>query len=351
MPTPRIARDGAVIAGTFVQVLLHYLARRGVDGRQWLPVGDNPGAQLYPLTRWWQFLALSAARLDDPLLGLRLGQELSVRHLGVLGYVMHACGTLGGALQRFQRYERLFFDRDPVRHDIEGDTLLLSWTRQTGTGVDLGDENLIAGLLQCARELSGERLVPVAVTFAHPAPPDAAPYRDYFGCPVYFGQPLTTIRLPLAVLGLPLLRPDAALLQILETRAGDLLAQLPDTGSYERAVRRVIASRLRTGDASLAQVARAMHISARTLRRRLDACGVGFRELVEDTRRRLAEEYLADDRLQLAEIAALLGYAEQSPFQRAFRRWTGVTPQAWRQLHWQQSHGQQSYGRLAMPEG
>lgn len=323
--------DSTVISGTFIRLLLEYLASQGIEGHALLGINhDDPVAATYPLQQWDYFLDSAATQLNDPLLGLHLGRSITMGHLGVLGYVLHSCGNIGGALLRFQRYERLFYDMDPLRHEIKGDQLVLSWSRQTGPGGALAEDCLTSSLIRCTRDLCGQEISPSGVCLTHPAPADPASYHAYFGTTVQFNQPRTVLRLPLSVLSTPLLRPDAALLALLEQQAETLLAKLPDRGNYEHAIRRCIIQLLREGDPSLERVAEKMNTSPRTLRRRLEEKDQNFRAILEDTRCRLAEEYLSDPRLQLSEIAALLGYAEQSPFQRAFRRWKGQTPQGWR---------------------
>jgi len=161
-------------------------------------------------------------------------------------------------------------------------------------------------------------------------PASLKPYRDYFGCRVKFGQPRTTLRFAPRLLALPLRQPDAALLALLQRQADALLGELPDPDDTEQAVRRCIAGLSREGEPTLERVAAALHTSPRTLHRRLERQGHNFRGLRESTRQRLAEDYLRDPRLRLAEIAQLLGFSEQSAFSRSFRRWTGQTPNAWR---------------------
>jgi AraC-like DNA-binding protein len=95
-------------------------------------------------------------------------------------------------------------------------------------------------------------------------------------------------------------------------------------------VREAVARLLTQGEVSIEQIASDLHVSSRTLHRRLAGLGLNFRRLREDTRRRLAIDHLNDPRLTLAEVAWLLGYSEHSAFTRAFRRWTGESPQQWR---------------------
>lgn len=98
-------------------------------------------------------------------------------------------------------------------------------------------------------------------------------------------------------------------------------------------VRRTIRDRLVHGTPTAKEVAHALHLGQRTLQRRLSDLGLGFYEVLDSTRRTLAEGYLADPTLSLSEVAYLLGYAEQASFFRAFRRWHGQTPAAFRRAH------------------
>lgn len=319
-----------VVPSSYVRVLYEYLAAKGVNAERLLgepapnPTGPAPGR--YPVQRWRQHLERAAAHLHDDDLGLHLGQTITPRHFGVMGYVLLACGTLGAALTRLHHYQRLVYDVSPMRIDAHGHSVTLEWGTENGRPGRLVDETAITALVQFARDVTGERAAIECVDFVNARPRSLAPYRRYFGGEVRFEQDATRVRLPLALLAKPLRQPDDALLAMLEQQAESLLAALPEAGDLEQAVRRAVASFAREGEISLERVAAALHTSPRTLHRRLDALALGFRALRDDTRRRLAEQHLADPGMTLAEIALLLGYSEQSAFTRAFRKWTGTTP-------------------------
>lgn len=319
-----------VVPATYVGLLYDYLAARGLDGERLLgeppprPSGTAPGR--YPVERWRRHLETAARTLDDPDLGLHLGQTITPRHFGVMGYVLLACGTLGAALQRLYRYQRLVYDVSPLRLHAGGQDITLEWGTEHGRPGRLVDETAITALVQFARDVTGEASSVTAVHFVNEPPPRLAPYERYYGGEVRFRQDATRVRLPLAWLTRPLRQPDASLLQLLETQAGTLLAELPEAGNLEQAVRRAVAASAREGEVSLERVASSLHTSPRTLHRRLETLGLSFRTLRDDTRRRLAEQHLADRGMSVAEVAQLLGYSEQSAFTRAFRRWTGVAP-------------------------
>jgi AraC-like DNA-binding protein len=188
------------------------------------------------------------------------------------------------------------------------------------------------------RLLSNARIRPAEVTFAHPAPPDPGPYERFFDGPVRFGQPSTVMHLVPAQLAMPIPRADPVLGSLLREAASRALAEVgsatPATAPTSLAgqLRDIMAEELqRGGPPGVAAIARRLGMSTRTLRRRLDEEGGSFRELVDDIRADLARGYLADLRLPVSEVAFLLGFSELSAFHRAFRRWEGTTPAAYRQ--------------------
>lgn len=324
-----------VIPATYVRLLYEFLESRGIDGARLLgepapaPTGPAPGR--YPVERWQRHLEKAARHLGDDDLGLHLGRTVTPRHFGVMGYVLLACGTLGAALTRLHRYQRLVYDVSAMRIDAHGSSVTLEWGTENGCPGRLVDETAVTALVQFARDVTGAADTTVdAVHFVNEPPRSAAPYRRYFGGEVLWEQDATRVRLPLTLLARPLRQPDAGLLGLLENQAEQLLAELPDAGDLEQAVRRAVAATVREGEVSLERIASSLHTSPRTLHRRLEALGLGFRELRDDTRRRLAEQHLSDPGVTVAEVALLLGYSEQSAFTRAFKRWTGSTPMALR---------------------
>ncbi len=332
-PVPKPARG--VVPASYVRLLYEYLAARGADAPKLLgeaaPEPNGPAPGRYPVQRWRRLLEIAAAHLDDEDLGLHLGRTVTPRHFGVMGYVLLACGTLGAALTRLHRYQRLVYDVSPMRIEASGANVTLEWGIENGQPGRLVDETAIAALVQFARDVTGSADTKVdAVHFVNEPPRSMAPYRRYFGGEVLFEQDATRVRLPLSLLAKPLRQPDAALLDLLERQAESLLGELPDAGDLEQAVRRAVAASAREGEITLERVASALHTSPRTLHRKLEALDLGFRQLRDDTRRRLAEQHLADPGIGIAEVALLLGYSEQSAFTRAFGRWTGQTPRAFR---------------------
>lgn len=340
--TPPRDQDSPVegsISTAYLAVLADYLRPHGLD-LAGLPGGAAllqaaQGAIVMPVQAWRELLRQVSQQLGQPDLGLRLGRSARLAHLGLLGYVLQSCGTLGAALERIQRYERLINDINRLHWSVDasGDEVLLRWGMERGRPGALVDECAIATLLQVTRQISGLHNAPVAVDFVNPAPAELAPYSEFFGITPRFGQDETRISFPAALLQLPLQNPDPHLLGLLEKQVDEMLHQLPEEADIIQRVRRLLAQRLRGQQAGQADIAADLHVSERTLHRRLQEAGTNFRDLRESTRQHLAEEYLRDRRLTLSEVAALLGYSEQSAFTRSFRRWTGQGPKAWRSRH------------------
>jgi AraC-like DNA-binding protein len=316
------------VASAYVRVLISFLDAEGLRAEDLgirLPDAADPLSRVSVLI-WGEWLARVAARLERPTVGLDIGRCVAPHHFGVLGYVTLHCNTLGEALLRLQQYERLVYAVSPVQVSFERDAVILRWGQEAGRPGALVDETALAALITYARNLTAVELNPLAVDFVNPPPDDITPYQRFFGCPVRFAQAHTVVRFSARQIVLPLRQPDPHLRALLDDEAARLLLQLPATSAVAQDVQTVCAKLLPDTPPTLHTVANALHRSPRTLQRQLQQDGLQFQTVVDDTRRQLANGYLQDPHLTLTDIASLLGYAEQSAFTRAYRRWTGMPP-------------------------
>jgi len=134
-----------------------------------------------------------------------------------------------------------------------------------------------------------------------------------------------------AMWNLSLRRSDPILRGVLERHASEMLSRLPAIGGTGLEVRRALATRIAGGDTRIGAVARSLAMSTRSLQRQLEAEGSSYQALVDESKRDAAERYLSDSVLPIGEVAYLLGYSEPAAFHRAFKRWTRMTPHAFRQ--------------------
>lgn len=268
--------------------------------------------------------------------GLALGERLGLTAMGVVGYAMRAGTTVAQALDWMQRYRAVLHPdlvpRMERRSGPEGERIVFAKVvplpfARLGEPVHAQAAAMVATM----RALTGRHELRARfVRYPMPRPADPAPVERWFGAPVGWGAPEFEIAFDASLLALPLTHSDPHLLSYLARRADDLLARLGEQESITARVRREAGALLASGEARLSAVARRVAMSERTLHRRLAAEGTTFAALLDDARRERALLLLDDRRLSGSEIAFLLGYAEPAAFFRAFRRWTGETPQRWR---------------------
>ena len=172
--------------------------------------------------------------------------------------------------------------------------------------------------------------MPAEVRFCFPEPADTSEHRRVFRAPLRFNHERSELVWPRNVLDLPMLAADSLLQPIVEGQVRAQLQNLTSAESAVDAVRGVLAQELCDGQPTLQRVASRLHMSVRTLHRRLDDESASFRGVLAGARRELAERHLRDSRLAVGEIAFLLGFSEPSAFRRAFKRWTGQHPAAFR---------------------
>lgn len=319
------------ISEIYVQLLFEYLEKLGHDpekvlGEPW-PKADSNHLEGVDIDHWENLLIIAKDYLNDPFIGLHVGQTITAQHLGVLGSVFLACENLGEVLERFERYQRLVYDVYPATVHIHTEYVELSWDTKGEQVGPLSDETGRTVIVQFCRSLIRGKVRLKEIHFIHEQPENIKPYEEYFGCPVLFEQSLALMRFDKEVLSLPLKNSDAVLVAILEKHADKLLESLPHIDEITDLVRKQIAYLLHQGEPTIEQLAEGLNYSRRTLQRRLTEAGTNFRKELNTVRYELAKSYLKDPRLQIVEIALLLGYAEHSPFTRAYKEWSGKTPQ------------------------
>ena len=151
-----------------------------------------------------------------------------------------------------------------------------------------------------------------------------------FSIPLNSDDDRSELVLSRRLLDLPLLKADPVLQDIVEAQVVALLTRLAKAEATADAVRRFLAEELSNGQPRLEQLAARLHMSARTLHRRLEQEGTNFRRILSEARRELALRHLAEQRLAIGEIAFLLGFSEVSAFHRTFKHWAGYAPHAYR---------------------
>ncbi len=294
----------------------------------------KPGSRI-AFAKFTALVKRAVNELDDPFLGLHLGSQIDIRRGGLIAYIMLNTPTLGQAVLNYKRYGRV--NSDVVDIVVERND---KWWRAAKHFLDpevLGERSVIdaylAADLQIARILTGVKLIPQLVQISYPKLDDDTEHRNIFGCPIEFDSDVNCLQFEASTFELPVKNPDERLLKILESYAEDILSKLhiPERDPVVQEAREIIAHYLPTNrNPTIERVSKDMNMSVRTLSRRLSQRGFTFRELVDSLRQNLAERYLRDETISLAQVAYLIGYSDQATLNRSFQRWTGQTPAQFR---------------------
>lgn len=323
----------------FIRAMLRVAQARDVSPtRLCLGLGFGPDDLRDPALRvsYRQTRQLSAricTELKDPALGLAAGQAQTPLSWGLPGLAMLTCRTLGQALafcaahqgeagalvsHRLELHDGLLLvEACPRFHDPEFEPLLI-------------DESF-AAIVTIVRALVGKDFTPHRVELAFQPPPHARIHRRFFGCSVHFGMPAHRIWTSQQWLSQELPGWDPYACDAVRADLAALFQRPPDRDDLQESVLTWLRGRLEA-DPSMADLARHLNLGERTLRRRLDALGVSWREMHDQVRRDRSLELLKRTSLPVEEVASAAGFNDIRAFRRAFKRWTGARPSSLRQI-------------------
>lgn len=314
--------------------LLARLRRHGVDDAELLANFDlgahdfaNPENRV-PVARFVRLFERAMARIDDPALGIALGLEMQPTAHGWVGFASMTAGTVGEAIATAVRYAAVCTTATSLRAQLEGDygTLVLHENADLGGAREGYVFAVLVGLWRMGCALTGGGL-DVTLDFAFAEPPYFARFRDVLP-PARFGQPVHQIVLrDLASLAAPLSMSDKASERTAREQCDRLRATIGLDAHFTTRVRTLLAASAE--EPSLQTIAGTLHLSPRTLRRRLEAEGLTFTSLVDDERKLRALLLLRARGLSVGQVSQRLGFSDVANFSRAFRRWTGTTPRTY----------------------
>ncbi len=285
---------------------------------------------LVPFTAIGNIISLAAERTGCPHLGILVGSRASLGSLHLLGALMGSSGTLRQALHSLERHLCLQNRGAVVRLTAEDDLAVLSYSPyQPGArGAALHSEGALAVTVKIIRELLAEDWAPAEVMLPRARPADIEPYRRFFRAPLRFDQEMAALVFPAAALAVPLRTAAPVLYRELEEKILRLEEDSPH--AFTDDLRRLLRTELVRDRCGARDVARRLAMHRRTLNRRLQPEGRSFKIVVSEIRYEIARQLLRDTTISLAQIAAALDFSEAAAFTRAFRRWSGQTPSAWR---------------------
>lgn len=286
----------------------------------------------FPGESYGKLMNAAATLTGDTNFGLHVGERISPASYPVLGYTLMSCSTLRHALAQVTRYEEIIHNLGHFTLQVDQESMTLHWANAL---LDAAanrhvTESVLTGLRIFAERLV-ERPIPIqSISLTHPRPNNIDELTRVFGSNITFNASVNTVECNAEVLEWPVAQADASLFPVLKQHAERLLALRSEAPSIVDDVRRALSSLLSSGDVKLKHVAEKLKMHPRTLQRRLNDAHTSFAQVLEELRQGMAEHYLADISVSLGEVAFLLGYHDQSSFNRAFKEWKGVSPSGYR---------------------
>ncbi len=291
------------------------------------PIDGIDNIQAVPADHFFELHELLDEKLG-PGFSIRVGQEMKIEDYGVLGLSWRTCSFAGEIFERSERYFKLLSNTYVFKVEQRGDLSDVYLHREPHRrGLELSNEATLSATVVVLRAMTDTDISPVRVTFKHVSPKDLASYEAAFQCPILFNQSHYSITYQTTDFKTRTAKADLSINRFLVERVEEETNGLQVAGSkLVFDVEKLIKDALPSGIPSIQFIADHLGMSNRTLTRRLSAAGVSYRNLIQKTQEDLAKQLLKNVSRSIAEIAFETGFSEQSAFNRAFKRWTGLSP-------------------------
>ena len=294
---------------------------------------DDPSVMV-PVASYHDLMEVIAeSEFPDLEFHMKTCRSMRCDEFGVFGLAFKSAPTLRHGFQRIWRYTKLH-NRFATFSAMQEDDRFC-WSMQApnpgGIGSFLSREAAMGTTLTLCRETTTQDLRPCHVQFVHEKQGSIDALVDHFGCEPEFGAPSDALHFDLWDVDQPCAIGDAGVWNYLISHLDQMMEKEPDQGqSFEARVVEEIAKLLSGGVPQLSEVSKNMGLGGRTVQRRLSERGHSFQSLTDEARRKLAQQLIRSSTYSFSEIAFLTGFSEQSAFSRAFKRWSGQTPKAYR---------------------
>lgn len=330
----------ATFSIAIVRDIVQYVAAHGVEANllyraahidpTWL---DDPDRQVSGevLKYLWREAITQTSDCD---LGLHIGEAFDLAAIGIVGYVLLNCKTYRQVLEKLSQYTRLFSQGVAIHHQVVDGWVQCDCEIVGNLKNYLLDEprhpieSTFAALIMATQQLTGNVLQAHAVWFQHPCPKDCDEHQRIFQTIVQFSKPVNRIIFSAPCLEWSVRSANSNLLVVFERHAETMLKA--QSQSYSQKVMQTITQQLQGEVPSIEAIAHSLVISVRQLQRELQVESTSYQKLLEETRKELAIQHFKNPETSIHDVAFLLGFSEPSAFHRAFKRWTGQTPQSYR---------------------
>lgn len=272
----------------------------------------------------------------DPFLGLHLGEHTNLSALGLAGLMMGSSRHAVDVLHCSQEFSQAFTNMQTFRLElVEGEAHLSSamvqvWVDRSPGTASYVIETSFSSVVNQLELLTRKHIRPIRLYFRHDRPADISEFERIFRCRPLFGQEVNRMVFSAADLQAPIIGHNQPLNDMLKSLYAEHVRKNTEGASFTEKVKQVMLGNMQVTFPPLEVIAEVLHMTPRTLQRKLSTEGTTFRALTDTVKQELAESLLANRELTIADIAHKLGYFEPTSFQRAFRQWTGSTPMEYR---------------------
>ncbi len=315
-----------------LKALVNFLVRQGIALSDVFAVigvkEETFNERDYTTEDYEALLQFGSQRLAIANIGFVHGKAFELSFWGFLGHIVAACPSLWQALGYQKRYQCLLGNTGRAYHEIEQQQVVIRWLSEPNASAN-NIEQVITSWVAFAFLYTHSDDKPLSVHFTHAPLAGSEQYQEFFGCPVYFNGDFNGIVFKQSSLLLPITSFNEEVLNVLCCHAENKLAAKRSSASLD-IITQFIIETLPNKVPELGDIAEHLGIGVRQLQRKLQKEQTNLTQLLTDIRQSQAISYLTQTDHKLLYIAAKLGYSEQSAFQRAFKRWTGQTPQSYR---------------------
>jgi AraC-like DNA-binding protein len=327
------------VSAPFVRVLVELVEESGVSGDEFFRRSGFDAERLaecterFDLNEFERLEAIAVELTKNEALALHFAERASEPAFGLVGHLISHAPTLREAIALSARFGSILCGefRLTLQEKVDVASLRYDFKRSSPRHDRMRAEFAMTGFLRLLRLFAGPRAAARTVFFEHAAPPHRREYQRVFGGSERFSQPFTGVEFDREWLDRKQLHQHAALYYLLRAEAERTLEQIEDGGGTADRLRQYLCLRPPAQMPSMESAAGALGMSVRSLRRRLSDDGASYRGLVQGIQEDAAIHALKNPERSLQDAANAAGFADPAAFQRAFKRWTGMTPTEFRQ--------------------
>lgn len=316
------------VTGSFAQIVRAWMRRHNIENTALAGELDLVAEKETILqAQWRQLLGRAASLAPGQPVGIQIGAEVEIKHVGVLGYLVLNSETVADGLETYLLCERHFYSVNFAQLQRGESQWTLSWPDFLGNDNALFVEVAFSALVTFVRHRFPNACELLSVSFSGDAPKSTEAIEAFFGCPVSFNSnnPGLCFDARNIHAGLKSVLPDDFKDMLLSQQQA-VSEAIKVSDPFLKSLQQTLLKLLPEGRATLSNIALELNTSVRTLQRKLASYNLSYQSLLTGVREQLARRYLERTNLSLVELTLVLGYSDQSAFTRAFKGWVGVGP-------------------------